>query len=205
MHQFIVNTEFAVKNLLQLATEEEKVLKELVSRLGSVEAQFRVHKWDFETSDLNDDFSDAYVMAAFGRMAKAQEEAEALRVEMAAIQVSIGTHQQATQAITASVLQIAKQGLSIVHGDLAAAPQGRSIGSLPIRDVIWQARNQALHFEEGSFSKPVTTLFSVLEAEQGPQFSLANHPKQCRAKQVLVLLGWDSYENYIADMVTLLP
>jgi hypothetical protein len=205
MHQYIVDTEFAVKNLIQLATEEDKVLTELVSRLGSVEAQFRVHKWDFETSDLNDDFSDAYVMAAFGRMAKAHKEAEALKVEMAAIQISIGTHQQAIQAITASVLQIAKQGISIVHGGLAAAPQGRIIGSLLIRDIIWQARNQALHFEEGSFSKPVTTLFSVLEAEQGCQFSLAKHPKQCRAKQVLGLLGWDSYENYLADMVTLLP
>lgn len=205
MHQYIVDTEFAVRNLLELASQEEKVLKVLVSRLSSVEAQFDVHKWDFETSDLNDDFADAYVMAAFGRMAKAQKEAEALKVEMAAIQVSIGTHQQATQAITAAVLQISKQGISIVHGGLTAAPQGRSVGSLPIRDIIWQARNQALHFEEGSFSKPVTTLFSVLEAEQGPQFSLAKHAKQCRAKQVLVLLGWDSYENYLADMVTLLP
>lgn len=205
MHQYIIDTEFAVKNLLQLANEEEKILQEFAFRLPGVEAQFRVHEWDFETSDLNDDFSDTYVMAAFGRMANAHKEAEALKVEMATIQASIGTHQQATQAIAAAILQIAKQGLSIVYGGLAAAPDGRVIGTLPIRDIIWQARNQALHFEEGSFGKPVTTLFSALEAEHGPQFSLAHHAKQSRAKQVLALLRWDNYENYLTDMVTLLP
>jgi hypothetical protein len=205
MHQFLNDTEYAIENLLQLATDEEKTLKELAPRLASVEAQFRVHKWDFESSDLNDDFSDAYVMAAFGRMAKAHQEAATLQSQIAAIQVSIGTHQQATQAIAGAILQIAKQGISIVHGDLAGAPEGRKIGSLPIRDIIWQARNQALHFEEGSFKKAVTTLFSALEAEQGPQFSLAQHANQCRAKQVLGLLRWDSYEHYLNDMVVLLP
>jgi hypothetical protein len=29
MHQYLIDTEFAVKNLLQLATDEEKTLKEL--------------------------------------------------------------------------------------------------------------------------------------------------------------------------------
>lgn len=205
MHEYITDTEFAVKNLLQIANKEEKILQELSSRLPGVEAQFLVNKWDFDTSDLNDDFSDAYVMAAFRRMAKAHKEAEALKFEMATLQASIGTHQQATQAIAAAILQIAKQGISVVHGGLAAAPHGRIIGTLPIRDIIWQARNQALHFEEGSFGKAVTTLFSALEAEHGTQFSLAQHAKLSRAKQVLVLLGWDRYENYLADMVTLLP
>lgn len=205
MHQYISDTEYAVKNLLQLATEEERALQELSARLGSVEAQLRVHKWDFESSDLNDDFSDAYVMAAFGRMAKAHQETEQLKNQLAHLQASIGTHQQATQAIAGAILQIAKQGISVVHGGLGAAPEGRKIGSVSIRDVIWQSRNQALHYEEGTFSKPVTTLFATLEAEQGPVFSLANHANQSRAKQVLGLLSWDTYNRYLQDMVTLLP
>lgn len=205
MHQYIIDTEFAVKNLLELANVEEKTLQNLASRLPSVEAQFQINKWDFETSDMNDDFSDVYVMAAFRRMAKAQKETEALKVEMATIQASIGTHQQAIQAIAAAILQIAKQGISIVHGKLDAAPPGRVIGTLPIRDIIWQARNQALHFEEGVFRDSVTALFSVLETEHGTHFSLAQHAKLSRAKQIMVLLGWDRYENYLADMATLLP
>ncbi|MCK9622893.1 MAG: hypothetical protein M0R47_20455 [Methylobacter sp.] len=204
MHQYIVDTEFAAKNLIRLVMEEENKLEELAGQLKAVEAQFRVHKWDFESSDLNDDFSDAYVMAAFGRMATAAEQAEAQQRQLATLQASIGTRQQAMQAIAGSILQIAKQGISIVHGSLAAAPEGRKIGTASLKEIIWQARNQALHYEEGNFKKPVTDLFATLEAEQGAQYSLANHPNQSRAKQILSLLAWKNYAAYINDMQSLL-
>lgn len=205
MHQYLIDTEFAAKNLLQLATEEKSRLRELESSLINAEAKFQAHQWDFRTSDMNDDFSDAHVMAAFGRMASAHKEAEAIKVEFAVIQASIHAREHAVQAIAAALLQIARQGMSASFGDVDAVPTGRMIGSLPIRDIIWQARNQALHFEEGSFRKTVTALFSTLEAEQGQIFSLTQHLKQSRAKQVMELLNWDSYEAYRADMVTLLP
>ena len=205
MHQYLIDTEFAVKNLLKLAIEEEKILEEQKTHLASAEAQFRVHRWDFESSDLNDDFSDAYVMAAFGRMAKASQEAERLKQEIAVLQASVGAHQQATQAIAGAVLQIAKQGISLVHGGLKTAPEGRKIGSVPIRDIIWQARNQALHYEEGSFNSAVTGLFATLEHVQGTFFSLSLHSSQSRAKQVLSLLGWGDHAAYVQDMKVLLP
>jgi hypothetical protein len=44
------------------------------------------------------------------------------------------------------------------------------LGSLALRDIIWQARNQSMHYEEGSFKKALVDLFSMLEAEQGLQF-----------------------------------
>ena len=205
MHQYLTDTEFAVKNLLQLATDEERRLQELASSLTSVEAKFRAHQWDYETSDMNDDFPDACVMAAFSQMVSAQKDAEALKVERATIQASIGARQQSIQAIAAAVLQIAKQGMSLVYGGLKGSPQGRVIGTLPIRDIVWHARNQALHFESSSPHQPVVAFFSQLEAEHGHRFSLEQHMKQSRAKQVLELLDWNSYERYLADMVTLLP
>ena len=205
MHQYIIDTEFAAKHLLLLANEEENNLKALTEQLRAVEAQLRVHKWDFESSDLNDDFSDAYVMGAFGRMAKVAQQAGALETQVASLQASIGTHQYAIQAIAGAILQIVKQGISIVHGNLAAAPEGRKIGSLALKEIVWQARNQAIHYEDGKFSKPVTDLFATLEREQGAQFSLTGHPNQSRAKQVLALLGWAGYAAYVHDMQSLLP
>ncbi len=205
MHQYIIDTEFAVQNLLRLATQEETTLNGLIRELSDVEAKLRVSKWDFESSDLNDDFPDAYVMSAFGRMARAAQEADELRVRLAAVQASIGTHQQAIQAIAGSILQVARQGISVVHGGLTAAPDGRSIGSALLKDIIWQGRNQAMHYEEGRFSKQVTDLFAILEREQGGQFSLTAHPNQSRAKQVIHLLGWSDYEAYVKDMQMLLP
>jgi hypothetical protein len=205
MHQYLIDTEFAVTNLLLLAIEEEKQLKEQKMQLATVEAKVRVHKLDFETSDMNEDFSEVYVMAAFSRMAKASKEAEVLQQEVAKLQASVGAHQQATQAIAGAVLQVAKQGISFVYGDLKTAPEGRKIGTAPIRDIIWHARNQALHYEEGSFSKSVTTLFTTLEHEQGNQFSLTTHAKQSRAKQILALLGWVDHGTYLRDMAVILP
>lgn len=205
MHQYITDTEFAAKNLLLLANEEENKLKELAEILRDVEVQLRVHKWDFESSDLNDDFSEVYVMSAFSRMAKAAQHAEALQIQLVSVQASIGTHQQAIQAIAGSILQIVKQGISIVHGRVEAAPEGRKIGTVSLKDVIWQARNQAIHYEEGNLRRPVTDLFATLELEQGAQFSLSNHPNQSRAKQILTLLGWSDYTAYVNDMKSLLP
>lgn len=205
MHQYIHDTTFAVTNLIQLANSEENDLKAKLEELKPIEAQFKVHKWDFESSDLNDDFSDAYVMAAFGRMARAGQAAQVLQQRIAVLQASVGAHQQAIQAIAGAILQVAKQGISVVHGGLATAPEGRKIGTLPVRDIIWQARNQALHYEEGTFKKSVVELFATLATEQGPAFSLAQHAGQSRAKQVLALLGWTNYSNYERDMRMLLP
>ena len=205
MHQYLQDTEYAVQHLLRLATDEEIQLNALMDTLRKTEAQLKIHQWDFQSSDLNEDFSDAYVMAAFGRAGRAAQETDRLKVEVAKLQASVGARQQATQALAGAVLQIAKQGISVVHGGPTTAPTGRTVGTLSIRDIIWQARNQSMHYEEGNFKKALIDLFATLEAEQGPQFGLAAHPKLNRAKQVLDLLGWSSYSNYKQDMQALLP
>jgi hypothetical protein len=175
MHQYLQDTEFAAKNLFALATEEQRQLDALSEQLRKTEAQVKHHQWDFETSDFNDDFSEAYVMAAFIRASKAGQEVERLKVEVAGLQASVGTRQHAVQAISGAIFQIAKQGISLVHGGLGAAPDGRILGSLFVRDIIWQARNQSMHYEEGKPKKAVLDLFATLEQEHGPHFSLAAH------------------------------
>ncbi len=205
MHQYLQDTAFAAQSLFRLATDEANQLKDFTEKLPPLEQQLKVHQWDFQTSDLNEDFSDAYVMAAYGRAAKAGQEVERLKVHVAELQASVGTRQHSIQAIAGSILQVAKQGISLVHGGLAAAPSGRMLGSLAIRDIIWQARNQSMHYEEGTYKKALADLFSTLETEQGPQFSLTIHAKQNRAKQVLDALGWSNYDSYLQDMQSLLP
>lgn len=192
-------TEYATRNLIELAMREEEILEEKMPLLVSAEQRLKVHQWDFQTSDLNEDFSEAYVMAAFAGAGRARQEVSALRNEIADLQTTISAHQVAVQAICGALLQIAKQGISLVHGGLANAPTGRLIGTSHLRDVVWQGRNQAIHYEDGQFNQSVTALFSALEASHGPQFSLVAHPHQSRAKQVVALLDWRTYDNYLAD------
>jgi hypothetical protein len=99
-----------------------------------------------------------------------------------------------------ALLQIAKQGLSLVHGSLAAAPDGRFLQGISLKEIVWQGRNQAIHCEEGRFNPPVTALFNRLEIACGPEFSLQTHTGQSRAKQVVKLLGWTNYQSYRCDM-----
>lgn len=205
MNPYLSETEYAVQNLLLLTNKEEALLAKKLAALTSTEAKLRVHQWDFESSDLNDDFSEAYVMAAFGRMANAAKETKALRREASELQALVGIRQAAIQAICGAILQIAKQGISVVHGGLSTAPTGRMIGSAAVRDIIWQGRNQSLHYEEDKPKKGVLVLFATLEKEQGPQFSLTPHASQNRAAQVVQLLGWATYAAYLSDMSMVLP
>lgn len=205
MHKYLQDTEFAAKSLFRLATDEANQLKALTEKLPPLEQQLKIHQWDFQTSDLNEDFSDAYVMAAFGRAARTGQEVERLKVQVAELQASVGIRQHSIQAIAGSIFQLAKQGISLVYGSPSAAPPGRMVGALAARDIIWQARNQSMHYEEGSFKKAVVDLFLTLEKEHGPQFSLTANAKQNRARQVLDVLGWVSYDSYLRDMRALLP
>lgn len=200
---YISEIEYAAQNLIALISHEEASLEKLKNELKEEEQKFRVNQWDFVTSDLSDDFSDAYVQAAFGRMAHAHQQTETLKVGMAKLQVSIGTHQVSIQAMSAALLQIAKQGISIVHGALNNAPDGRMLSGIALKEIIWQGRNQALHHEEGKFGPPVTALFGRLEAAFGNSFSLTAHAKQSRATQVVHLLEWTTYDKFKSDLQSL--
>lgn len=203
MNFYIAETEYAAQNLLELALREEMALKECREKFGVVNSEFQAHRWDFETSDVNDDFSDRYIMGAHARMANAGRKAMELQTEMARLRQLITTRVAAIQALVGAILQIAKQGISIVHGARENAPPGRIIGSVPLRDVIWYGRNQALHFEEPA-KPPTARCFKALAADFGDVFLLERHPGQSRAKEVLNLLGWSTYQNYVEDMQSLL-
>lgn len=197
------DTEYAARNLIDLITHEENELNAVKTQLSEELAKFKVNQWDYQTSDLNDDFSDAHVMAAFHRMASAKQTADRLGDRKTSLEAVIGARQVAIQAMCAALLQIAKQGISLVHGSLSNAPDGRDLAGIPLKKVIWQARNQAIHYEETSFRQPVLDVFSILEQVHGPEFSLSAHQGQSRAKQIITLLGWTDYANYEADLRTL--
>ncbi|MFC4260274.1 hypothetical protein ACFOZ5_14725 [Marinobacter lacisalsi] len=200
---YLYDTEYAARNLIDLAMGEERQIDKLWSRLEQVDARLKAYRWDFHTSDMHEDFSDHYVMAAFHRMAETNQEANAVRSEIDSLHASIEAKQQAVQSICGALLQVAKQGISLVHGSKLAAPVGRAIGDSHLRDVIWAGRNQAIHYEDGVFNDSVTSIFSHLEESFGTDFSLGAHPNLSRAAQIVKLLGWTEYNQYESDMRSL--
>lgn len=200
---YFEDTEYATKNLIDLIAGQQKELEGVKAELATQIAKNKFFAWDYETSDLNDDFSEAHVMNAFRNMAQAKQEADKLEVVKSRLEATIGTQQQAIQSMCGALLQIVKQGLSLVHGGLSNSPAGRQLSGIALRDIVWQARNQAIHYEENNFRQPVVQTFSGLEAAFGPEFALANHQGSSRAKQVVYLIGWDEFEVFKSDMALL--
>jgi hypothetical protein len=90
--------------------------------------------------------------------------------ELHALRERLVTRTFAVSALAAAILQLAKQGISIVHGEPNNCPPGRTLSSQTLRNVIWQARNQVLHREEGRFSQAVQTCFDTLANHYGAPF-----------------------------------
>lgn len=106
-------------------------------------------------------------------------------------------------SLAGAVLQIAKQGISSVHGGLASCPSGRTIGTSELlKNVIWQARNQSMHFEESNYHSNVQRCFANLVSDFGSHLTLGTHNL---ALTILDTLGWDNYVSYETDMRILLP
>lgn len=104
-------------------------------------------------------------------------------------------------SMAGSLLQYAKQGISITHGELAACPEGRLIGRQPLKQVIWQGRNQALHWEDGNPHPPVKRCFDMLAADFDQAFT--GYAARNLAFEVVRLLGWESYEFFYSDLRSL--
>ncbi|MXN30115.1 hypothetical protein [Delftia sp. CH05] len=203
MHQYNKDTEFAASNLIALARDEAGQLLRLQSDLRQIEAEVAHHYWDFSTSDMNDDFPEYQSISAFRRMAEAHAKKQQQERRINSIQSSMESKKTAIEFIAGSILQLARQGISIVHSNDPQSPPGRMIGSVSLREVVWYGRNQAIHYEERPKS-PVVALFRTLEQEQGRHFSLSLNHGKSMAKHVITLLGWDSYEAYLSDMESLL-
>ncbi|MGI9062293.1 MAG: hypothetical protein ACR2FQ_00525 [Pseudonocardiaceae bacterium] len=106
------------------------------------------------------------------------------------------------EALSASVLQLGKQGIALVHGKHAPQPPlGRCVGSQQLSEILWQARNQALHWEEQDFGNRVHDCFKTLAADKGPKFS--DYLQRNLALDIVDLLGWHTVADFERDMLTM--
>ncbi|DAB35842.1 MAG: hypothetical protein EOM49_01440 [Epsilonproteobacteria bacterium] len=202
MHTYITNTEFGVEALIKLIFEEKERLETLTNDYISKQTRFTCYHQEFQHRDFNEDYCDLQVQDSFHRMAKAKQEAELLKNQIDKLHESIQDKDFSIRALCGALLQIAKQGISYVYHNLSSAPNGRIIKGDSLKNIIWQGRNQSLHYEQGNFKLQVTTCFNIL-AIHDTNFSLTN-PPQNKSLEIIKLLQWTSYENYKNDMISIL-
>lgn len=130
------------------------------------------------------------------------------RAKLLATEGGINASALAINILAGTVLQIAKQAISIRHGANISdcMLQGRLISGTCVRDLIWIGRNQAMHFEETSETKQPNirksgwvNLFKILDKHHQGSFSLTP-PFQSKAFEILQILGWSRFDQYESDM-----
>ena len=119
-------------------------------------------------------------------------------LDAAELQSRIDARAFSVGSLCASLLQIAKQGISVAHGGLASCPNGRDVRGHPLKEVIWQGRNQSIHWEEGKFSVQVQQLFNSLTANVDPKFG--DYTTRNCAFDIVELLDWKTLGAFTTDM-----
>lgn len=106
----------------------------------------------------------------------------------------------ACSLMAGSVLQFAKHGLSLVHGGIQSCPNGRQIHGVDLKSVIWQGRNQSMHWEEGHLRPLVVQCFEALTETD---MTFANFLSENMAFEIIRTLGWREFADFQADMISL--
>ncbi len=103
-------------------------------------------------------------------------------------------------ALSGNLLQYAKQGLSLRYGkNRDGCPVGRVLAGLPAHEIMWQGRNQAMHWEEGNPHLPVVRCFEQLACNADVSFS--RYRERSLAFEVVNLLGWKTVADFNCDML----
>lgn len=200
MNSYITDTSYSISELIKLIFEEENTLNVAIGSRDRLMAKVEFYHNEYTSKDLHEDYDEMHVMHDFSVMAQARQSTDQILFEIRTLQTSIDAKEFSLRALSGAVLQIAKQGISITHGSLGVCPNGRFIGSESLKNVIWQARNQSMHFEDGNPHPSVRSCFQNLENDFGLQFSLLANPPENLARHVVQLLGWKEYSAYEQDM-----
>jgi len=208
--EYIKQTEPAVKNLFENLEQYYGILKKVkfpvfVSLNTSVEtSDVAFKKWQRKNR------------AAYKRAMERQRKYLGYRT-------SIGT-------LCGAILQIAYTGIRLFSTNrtvpselssiikpgskLARFCTGRRVREVPIGLIIYAGRNQYAHWEEEKMKNEVNEwVFNTLAIEHGiksaekfkdPAFDLNNKSILIYSSNVLSIIGWDSYDPYLADMKNLL-
>jgi hypothetical protein len=208
MDQYIIDTEYAVENLIHLITIDEKQLFQYQNQCETAKEKEKYFYQQFIDSQFNDDVVTMQEQAKYVAWCQTNEETRKrlteLQEQIRLLQMSINSKSYSISTLCGTVLQIAKQGISIVHNDLNNCPDGKNIGLENLKNVIWQGRNQSMHYEEGKFSQAVRDCFFNLEISFGNRFSLNLNGGQNLAHDVIEILDWKDYSIYQSDLKTLL-
>ena len=198
---YLQEIQHAVETVIGEIHQEHQAVEALQAELALLAAATEEGYRRVEYLAMNPDLDDEGLGAAhywdtyFGpdkkRFHKASEAEDATQ--------KLDAHKLSIAALAGSLLQFGKQGIALQYGkERKGCPHGRMIADLSLHEVIWQGRNQAIHWEEGSFGNPVEICFGQLANYANPVFN--EYKNRNMAYEVVGLLGWISFNEFAEDL-----
>lgn len=200
--EYLDATEYAARSLLDAIWHEQAEIEALSARVATLErrvvAEYATAQHIIDDAETPDD-----VMLGVGRhwdnYLGADRERHDQQQQLNRLIETRAARNLALGSLAGSVLQIAKHGLSLSLGRPANWPDGRAVGGQSLSSVIRGARNQAMHWDDGGLRQADTiATMAQLERDFGAPFGDYNTANL--AMPVISLLGWRTYDNYVADM-----
>ena len=203
MRSYLHEIEHAASETLRLVWFEHQQMEELKAKIASTTAEVEDAAQRLEWLRMNpamddDNLSTAIYWDTYFGPEKERYYAEKSRPELESL---IALRSFSTASQSGSLLQYAKQGISLVHNGPSACPAGRTIYSQTLRNVIWQGRNQAMHWDEGRFNQAVQDCFRALATDVDAKFG--DLAVRSLAFDVVQLLGWKEFADFERDMLSL--
>lgn len=191
----------AIETVIRVIHTEQNEVARLERELKPLEAATSEGYSRAEFFAMNPDLDDeglgtlCYYETYFGPDKQRHQKAGDLEATKAALEA----HALSIDSMAGSLLQYAKQGIALRFGkNRNGCSDGRTVAGMPLHEVIWQGRNQAMHWEEGHFNAPVERCFAQLSREADASFE-AFHDRSM-AYDLVRLLGWQSFEDFENDM-----
>ncbi len=204
--EYLHETEHVVKQLFESLAYYHQILEEMPKPIFSL---------DIKSGDIWD--------KAYGEWCETNEEDINKSAEMSKKYFSL-SFSQAT--ICGSILQIASMGIykfsnnehipdtcrEFIEPSQKAKRYciGREVRSIPIGIIIYAGRNQYNHWDNPSPHRITKNVFEIISKSHGygevvyPAFDLSNPILKIYSHNILALLGWSTYNQYVKDMYELI-
>lgn len=201
--EFIENSRHAIEHLFAALSEYNRVLDKAQTTVEEIERSKKVLSDLFMYRDQWSPNANHHYAQYVRRMqelekqtAEAQED-DTKRLEKALF--SIGATVESMSGLAGSVLQIAKQALSIRHAGKPNLPKARTVGTQNIVEVVWEGRNHAMHWDEGAPRDRVKNMLDRLATDLNITIEVGKN----NCLSILGALGWKAPEDVNSDLKAL--
>lgn len=196
MNKYLEETKFAISSLLELIWADFDSLEKLKSQLKVLTADFEIKHQSFVANEFHPAANYYHAQMAIAQANISKPKAH-LESQIQDISQRIDAKSASIASLSGAVLQVAKQCISLKYGKPQSAPDGCSIKGVLVKSIIWEGRNQAIHYESPKEISPkVVDLFAKLDGIRADGQVWDAKSKVNYAFDIVHLLGWRSYEDY---------